>query len=82
MIDIIKSISTVKNFIGNASRITCNEYLHEALTDAIESMERDVPVNPIRVSNDRTDGCPICKTEFYEKVNFCSNCGKKMDWRK
>lgn len=84
MKNIIGSISTIKNFMGNAGRNTCNEYLYEALTDAVESMERNIPEKPIRVSvghnGSSTDGCPVCKKEFYEKVNFCSRCGKAIDW--
>lgn len=38
------------------------------------------PVKPIRVNDDRTDGCPICGREFYEKFNFCPDCGTKMKW--
>lgn len=45
-----------------------------------ENSVRPIKVKPIRVSNDRTDGCPICKREFYEKFNFCPDCGAKMDW--
>lgn len=37
-------------------------------------------VQPIRVDDDRTDGCPICAREFYEKFNYCPDCGIKIDW--
>ena len=37
-------------------------------------------VKPIRVDHDRTDGCPICKREFFEKFNYCPDCGIKLDW--
>lgn len=37
-------------------------------------------VKPIRVDDDRTDGCPICKREFFEKFNFCPDCGVKLNW--
>lgn len=40
MRNILGSISTIKNFMGNAGRNTCNEYLYNALLDAIESMEK------------------------------------------
>ena len=83
MKNIIGSISTIKNFMGNAGRNTCNEYLYEALTDAIECMEGDVAAKPVRIivgTHDSTDGCPVCKKTFYEKVNFCSRCGKAIDW--
>ena len=80
MEDIIKSISTIKNFMGNASRTTCNEYLYEALQDAVESMERDVSVKPIRIPNSAADSCPVCLTELSKKMNFCSFCGNAIDW--
>lgn len=83
MSDVVCSISTIRNFMGNAGRNTCNEYLYAALTDAVERMERDIPEKPIKVScgvKDRTDGCPICKKGFYEKVNFCPRCGKAIKW--
>lgn len=41
-------------------------------------------VRPIRVivkgSKDETDGYPICKREFFEKFNFCPDCGVKLNW--
>lgn len=84
MNDVIKSISTIKNFMGNAGRNTCNEYLYDALQDAVEIMDKHIPAKPIRVSvrhnGGSTDGCPVCKKEFYEKVNFCMRCGKGIDW--
>lgn len=43
MNDILFSISTIKNFMGNAGRNTCNDYLYTALKDAVESMEYRVP---------------------------------------
>lgn len=47
---------------------------------ASEALIKQIPAKPVRVSNDRTDGCPICKEEFYKKVNYCPKCGKKIDW--
>lgn len=41
------------------------------------------PVKPIRITVgncNETDGCPICRREFYEKFNFCPDCGAKIDW--
>lgn len=85
MKNIIGSISTIRNFVGNTGRNICNEFLYAALEDATESMEQDIPANPIKVSagtNGTTDGCPICKKDFYEKVNFCPRCGKAIDWNR
>lgn len=55
MDDLVKSISTIKNFMGNAGRNTCNDYLYEALKDAIECMEFRVPENSnIRIAEENT----------------------------
>jgi hypothetical protein len=42
MTDIIGSISIIKNFMGNAGRNICNEYLYDALKDAVECMEKQI----------------------------------------
>lgn len=48
-----------------------------------DAREKQIGKRPIRVTaghNDSsTDGCPICKKAFYEKVNFCPRCGKAID---
>ncbi len=43
MNDPIKSISIIRNFMGNAGRNTCNDYLYEALQDAVEALEIQIP---------------------------------------
>lgn len=43
MNDPVKSISTIRNFMGNAGRNTCNDYLYEALQDAVEALELQIP---------------------------------------
>ena len=43
MMDAVKSVSTIRNFMGNAGRNTCNEYLYEALKDADEALQRQIP---------------------------------------
>lgn len=52
MNDILSSISTIKNFMGNAGRNICNDYLYTALEDAIESMEYRVHKKCVK------DSCP------------------------
>lgn len=51
---------------------------------AISALEKQIPKKTIRVTvghnGSSTDGCPICKKDFYEKVNFCMNCGQAIDW--
>lgn len=55
MYDLAKSISTIKNFMGNAGRNTCNDYLYEALKDAIECMEFRVPEKTnIKIAEENT----------------------------
>ncbi len=52
----------------------------EAYEMVSEALIKQVPAKPVWVANDRTDGCPICKEEFYKKVNYCPKCGRKIDW--
>lgn len=42
MQDPIVSISTIRNFMGNAGRNTCNEYLYRALMDADEALQMQI----------------------------------------
>lgn len=87
MKNIMGSISVIKNFMGNAGRDTCNEYLYEALQDAIESMEMQIPskphVNKVDVETNYMS-CPCCKitTVLYSGMQpiYCPRCGKKLDW--
>lgn len=48
--------------------------------------KRDKPMKPVRVpvSNhgDETDGCPVCKCEFYSAHKFCPDCGQRIDWKR
>ena len=89
MNDILSSISTIKNFMGNAGRNTCNDYLYTALEDAIESMEYRVPKKCVKDScPDHTHyKCPSCgkiqKTKYDDStfgciLNNCSNCGQAL----
>ena len=83
MKDIVKSISTIKNFMGNAGRNTCNEYLYEALQDAVESMERRIPKKPVEVNSYRTVAyykCQTCGSILSIGKSFCCNCGQELDW--
>ena len=47
-------------------------------------LKKHIPIKTIRVkvgNTDETDGCPICKHEFYEKHNFCPQCGQAIEWK-
>lgn len=52
MKDIVSSISTIKNFMGNAGRNTLNDYLYNALEDAVEAMRIFIPKKCVK------DRCP------------------------
>lgn len=90
MRDIISSISTIKNFMGNAGRNTCNDYLYAALEDAVEAMEVCIPRKCVEDScPDHVHyKCPTCgkiqKTEYERQtfgciLNNCSNCGQRLE---
>lgn len=93
MHDLIKSISTIKNFMGNAGRNTCNDYLYKALEDAIECMEYRVPekTNVKIADSDILVGrvkfhkgtvlqyCPHCSIVVTGSENFCRQCGKSLN---
>lgn len=91
MRNILGSISTIKNFMGNAGRNICNEYLYNALLDAIESMEMDVAMKPIEDScEEKTHYKCKCGYIFLTKYsdghrmgnkpNYCERCGQAIDW--
>lgn len=88
MNDPIKSISIIRNFMGNAGRNTCNDYLYEALQDAVEALERHIgmPLEDIRGNRDkgyiRFGTCPNCRKRVgdVEGGNFCKNCGQRLKW--
>ena len=92
MNDILSSISTIKNFMGNAGRNTCNDYLYTALEDAIESMEYRVPKKCVKDScPDHTHyKCPVCGKIHLSRYKhgcpslgrvprFCEYCGQAID---
>lgn len=74
-------LEEMNKFFGNQRYL-----IPESVWDMVKNFpeksicEKPIKVKPIRVSNDRTDGCPICKREFYEKFKFCPDCGTRMDW--
>lgn len=72
------SISVIRNFIGNAGRNTCNEYLYEALKDADESLQKQIPKNVIKTEKS-SQACPVCRCNV--NGNFCSNCGQRLNYK-
>ncbi len=71
--NIIGSISIIKNFMANASRTTCNEYLYDALKDAVECMEQHTHKNLIL----KCDGCKNNDVECMHCMRAYSDCYEK-----
>ena len=85
MHNIKNSIAAIKDFMEGVGKDICNESLQEAFQDAVESMTKDIALKPVRITvgkHDSTDGCPVCRKEFYEKEKFCPRCGTPIDWTK
>lgn len=80
MQDPIVSISTIRNFMGNAGRNTCNEYLYRALMDADEALQMQIVKDVIENSSASTETylCPVCKRFVIKGNNFCGNCGRLL----
>lgn len=49
---------------------------------AIKALKKQIPKKTVRVGDSRneTDGCSVCKTEFYQKEEFCFRCGQAINW--
>ena len=80
MQDPIVSISTIRNFMGNAGRNTCNEYLYRALMDADEELQMQIAKEVIENNSvsTKTYLCPVCKRIAIKGNNYCGNCGQKL----
>lgn len=81
----VGSVSTIRNFMFNAGRNTCNEYLYKALQDAVEALQKQIPMKPQEVLLAYGKGyeCGNCGNEL--SVNefdgvYCHWCGQKLDW--
>ena len=77
MKDYSGSRSVIRNFMGNASRETCNEFLYSALQDADEALERFGKIRVIKTET-CSQACPICKMPVNN--NFCGNCGQALSY--
>ncbi len=91
MNDPVKSISTIKNFMGNAGRNTCNDYLYEALQDAVEALELQIPMKVVnrrelkdfhKKTYSIEGDCPACGHEGLRssETNICYECGQVIDY--
>lgn len=91
--DAVRSMSTIRNFMGNAGRNTCNEYLYEALQDADEALQKQIPKKP-QIGADfflghDDDGNPIWETDYIcsecemglaREYVCCPYCGQAINW--
>lgn len=75
MKDAIGSKSVIRNFMANASRTTCNDYLYAALQDADEALGRWNPMKVIKPDS-CSQVCPVCKKPV--NGHFCANCGQAL----
>ena len=82
MQDPIVSISTIRNFMGNAGRNTCNEYLYRALLDADEALQMQIAKDVIKNNSTSTKTylCPVCKRTVIKGNNYCGNCGQQVNY--
>lgn len=87
MNDVLGSISVIRNFIGNSSRLECNDVLYKALGDAVDCMELRIPdkvLNHSKIDPNRKGRfCPSCSAiikHHEERPYSCSVCGKALDW--
>ena len=80
----IVSISTIRNFMGNAGRHTCNEYLYRALLDADEALQMQIAKDVIKSNSASTKTylCPVCKRTTIKDNNYCGNCGQQLNTSK
>lgn len=77
MRDAIGSVSIIRNFMGNADRNTCNDYLYAALQDADEALQKFIPMRVIKTDK-CSQACPVCKKPVNQ--NFCGNCAQALTY--
>lgn len=83
----------ILSHIYNTEPITCTveEYdkYKDALKTAISALKRQMPVNAVFNESDWYWHCGNCNAKIVqgiynklpmEKINYCSECGKKMAW--
>ncbi|WP_303192667.1 hypothetical protein [Hungatella hathewayi] len=81
----VGSVSTIRNFMGNAGRNTCNESLYKALQDADEALQKQIPMKPQEVLLACGKGyeCSNCGNELSVSAfdgAYCHWCGQRLDW--
>lgn len=78
MNDIEFTICEIKNYAHGSMNSICAK----GCNLAIEALEKQIPKKTTRIKQTchETDGCSICRTEFYNKYKYCPECGQKLDW--
>ena len=63
---------------------TQSDLFSEAFQKAIEALEKQTPKKPIWDSCNGEYHCSSCDVimdvEYYNKLNFCGDCGQAIDW--
>ena len=64
----------------------CRNAEHEKLVnDAIETLKelvnKEIPIKPFR-HNPVEIECTVCDEEVAKWMNYCAECGQKIDWSK
>lgn len=68
---------------ANLGAVEIPENMKQYMVELLKLQKRSTPQKPVMVNvghNGKTDGCPVCGKDFWEKVNFCPNCGQAIDW--
>ena len=79
---ILERLLSVDIIVGNE---------HEAVSVAIEALEKQIPKKPDYEGDGYWNGelvydtwiCPHCEKKYevdYEEYDFCPNCGQAIDW--
>ena len=62
------------------------EQIQEAMDMGADTLKKETPQKAVRVimgaNGSTTDGCPFCGKEFFEMVNYCPDCGQKINWER
>lgn len=79
----LEAVEELKYYAGfNQDKVI--EQIQEAMDMGAEALKKTEAMKPVRVvmgvNGSTTDGCPICGKEYFEMVNYCPECGQKIDW--
>lgn len=79
----LEAVEELKYYAGfNRDKVV--ERIQEAMDMGAVALQKQVAVKSVRVimgaNGSTTDGCPLCGKEYFEMVNYCPECGQKIDW--